>query len=328
MTGSIPHDPPSDSQAPETRASSPAPTAPPVGKPSQVGSQHYAVQFVPLAGRVSEAQQAEATAILEGEFGDFERFRQSLPKEPPPKIRKTVPMWFAGAAKSVDFVALMNETLQRVGYAPIGRTAVEDLSVYGFRATWSSPEVEHFLAFRSWGRPNQFIDADVGLRHPPAEAFAHEMMLRYLPAGYRDIYASQPAWECALHFDLGDPAGWPKASLDSSAIAQSDFPPTVDAAVRKCVVAQFQDVCDCGALFELAIGDKAPFPWRPWGASSRVAMTAYLGRKLGRDAGTLKSALTPHVGRFKSPPCASAPSAEEFVDRTLTEADAALEHLR
>jgi hypothetical protein len=57
-------------------------------------------------------------------------------------------------------------------------------------------------------------------------------------------------------------------------------------------------------------------------------MTAYLGRKLGRDAGTLKSALTPHVGRFKSPPCASAPSAEEFVDRTLTEADAALEHLR
>jgi hypothetical protein len=74
----------------------------------------------------------------------------------------------------------------------------------------------------------------------------------------------------------------------------------------------------------LAIGDKAPFPWFSWGDSGRVGMTVYLGRKLGRDPGALKSALLPHVGKFKSPPCASAPSAEEFVDRTLVEADVAL----
>jgi hypothetical protein len=53
-------------------------------------------------------------------------------------------------------------------------------------------------------------------------------------------------------------------------------------------------------------------------------MIAYLGRKLGRDSASLKSALVRHVGKFKSPPNTSAPSAEEFVDRTLAEADAAL----
>jgi hypothetical protein len=53
-------------------------------------------------------------------------------------------------------------------------------------------------------------------------------------------------------------------------------------------------------------------------------MTIYLGRKLGRDPASLKSALLSRVGKFKSPPNTSAPSAEEFVDRTLSEADPAL----
>lgn len=328
MTGSKDDDRTSNPRAPDAKAFSSAPTAPPVGTASQGGSQHYAVQFVPLGGRVSEAQRAEATAMLERHFGDFERFRQSLTEEPRPKIRKTIPMWFAGEAKPVDFVALLNETLRGVGYAPVGRQAVENLNVYGFRANWSSSAVEHFLAFRSNGRPNQFIDADVSLRHPAAEAFAHEMMLRYLPAGHRQIYANEPAWECELHFDLGAAADWPRSRLDSSTISLADFPPAVDAAVHNCVVARFQGVCNCGALFELAIGDKAPFPWFPWGDSDRVAMSVYLGRKLGRDPASLKSALVPHVGKFKSPPCDSSPSAEEFVDHALAEADAALARIR
>jgi hypothetical protein len=320
MTGSAHDDPPSNSQTRETKSPSDAPNA----ARGKGAWRHHAVRFIPFGGRVSEAQRAEAKAILEREFGDFERFRQSLPKEQPVKIRETIPMWFAGETKPVDFVALLNEALQRVGYAPAGREAAEDLNVYGFRADWSSSEVEHFLAFRSQGRPAQFIDAAVSLRHSPAETFANQTMLRYLPDGYRDIYARQPAWECALHSDLGTAAGWPRSRLSSAAMTLSDFTPAVDAAVRNCVVAKFQGVRDCAALFELAIGDKAPFPWFSWGDCGRVAMAIYLGRKLGQDPASLKSALVSHVGKFKSPPNTSAPSAEEFVDRTLAEADAAL----
>jgi hypothetical protein len=324
LVGSAASDPPHNAPAVETKSPSTAPDVPSPTAPGKSAWRHHAVHFIARGGRVSEAERAEAKAILEREFGDFERFRQSLPKEQPPKICKTIPMWFAGEAKPVDFVALLNETLERVGYAPAGRRAVEDLNVYGFRADWSSSEVEYFLAFRSRGRPNQFIDADVSLRHPPAEAFANEKILRYLPDGYRDIYARQPAWECALHFDLGAPAIWPRSRLDSAAITPSDFTQTIDAVVRQIVLDKFQSVHDCAALFELAIGEKAPFPWSAWGDSRRVAMAAYLGRKLGRDPASLKSALVPHVGSFKSPPNTSAPSAEEFVDRTLKEADAAL----
>jgi hypothetical protein len=149
-------------------------------------------------------------------------------------------------------------------------------------------------------------------------------MLSYLPDGYREIYARKPAWECALHFRLDGSADWPQPRLDSVKITPSDFSQIVDAAVRNCVVAKFQSVRDCAALFELAIGDKAPFPWFSWGDCSRVAMAIYLGRELGQDPASLKSALVAHVGKFKSPPNTSAPSAEEFVDRTLAEADAAL----
>jgi hypothetical protein len=324
MTNSTPDDEPSNSHPPRTEMSSDATAASRDGTPSKGALRHYMVQFIAREGRVSEAERAEAKAMLERHFGDFERFRRSLPKEQPAKIRKTIPMWFADESKPVDFVALLNETLKRFGYAPAGRQAVEDLNVYGFRADWSSSEVAHFLAFRSHGRPNQFIDAAVSLGHPPAEAFAHETLLRYLPDSYQEIYARKPAWECALNFDLGAPAGWPRSSLDSAAMTPSDFSRAVDAAVGKCVIAKFQSLLDCAALFELTIGDKAPFPWFPGGNRGRVAAAIYLGRKLGRDAASLKSTLVARVGTFKSPPNTSAPSAEEFVDRTLAEADAAL----
>jgi hypothetical protein len=67
-------------QAPDTKLPSAAPTA----LPGKGGWRHYTVEFIACGGRVSEADRAEAKAKLEREFGDFERFRQSLPKEPPP----------------------------------------------------------------------------------------------------------------------------------------------------------------------------------------------------------------------------------------------------
>jgi hypothetical protein len=324
MTNATPDDEPSNSQPPKAEAPSAAPSALRDGTPTKGALRHFVTHFIAREGRVSEAERAEAKAMLERHFGDFERFRRALPKEQPAKIRKTVPMWFADESKPVDFVALLNETLKGFDYAPAGRQAVEDLNVYGFRADWSSSEVAHFLAFRSHGRPNQFIDASVSLGHPPAEAFANETMLRYLPESYREIYAREPAWECTLSFDLGAPAGWPRSTLDSAAMTLNDFSQAVDAAVGKCVIAKFQSLLGCAALFESTIGDKAPFPWFPGGNRGRVATAIYLGRKLGRDPASLKSALVSHVGKFKSPPNTSAPSAEEFVDRTLAEADAAL----
>jgi hypothetical protein len=70
--------------------------------------------------------------------------------------------------------------------------------------------------------------------------------------------------------------------------------------------------------------EEEPFRWPKWGDSPRVAMVVYLGRKLGRDASELRSILIPHVAKFKSPPNTSEPSAEEFVDRMLKDADVAL----
>jgi hypothetical protein len=162
------------------------------------------------------------------------------------------------------------------------------------------------------------------LRHPPAEAFANETMLRYLPDAFRTIYAHMFPWECGLRFDLGKSAGWPEGRLDAPKQTPQELGRTIDAAVRKFAVAKYQSVRDCAALFELAIADETPFRWQSWGDSRRVAMTIYLGRKLGHPSASLKSALASHVGTFKSPPDKSAPSAAEFVDRALTEADAAL----
>ena len=137
-------------------------------------------QFIAREGRVSEAERAEAKAMLERHFGDFERFRRSLPKEQPAKIRKTIPMWFADKSKPVDFVALLNETLKRFGYAPAGRQAVEDLNVYGFRADWSSSEVSHFPRV-SFTRPAQPVYRRCGQPRASAGGGVRQRNLAALP---------------------------------------------------------------------------------------------------------------------------------------------------
>ena len=243
---------------------------------------------------------------------------------PPNDSAHAVPIWFVGQRKPIDAAPVLDDALERVGYAACGRITDPKLSVLGYRANGSSSEVEQFLTLSIWGQPNQLVSADCSLRHPPAEAFADETMLRYLPESFREVYARSSPWDRGLRFNLGKLAGWPDGRIETLKRTPQEVDQTIEAAILQFVLAKYENVRDCASLFDLALGDEAPFCWWQWGDTRRVAMTIYLGRKLGRDPASLKSALHSRVGKFKSPPNTSAPSAEEFVDRTLSEADPAL----
>ena len=242
----------------------------------------------------------------------------------PPDSAGAVPIWFVGQTKPIDAAPVLDDALKRVGYAACGRRTDPKLSVLGYRANGGSPEVEQFLALSIWGQPNQLVGVDCSLRHPPAEAFADETMLRYLPENFREVYARSSLWDRGLRFSLGKLAGWPDGRIETQKRTPQEVDQILEAAIRQFVLAKYEHVRDCASLFDLAFGNEVPFCWRQWGDTRRVAITIYLGRKLDRDPASLKSVLLSHVGKFKSPPNTSAPSAEEFVDRTLSEADAAL----
>ena len=154
---------------------------------------------------------------------------------------------------------------------------------------------------------------------------AKEERLAFLPAAYREIYGRLPPWFCYMDLDLGRASGWGERwRLDMTEFSLLDLAQRIASAVRAQPVADITKVRDIEALFELGVQDKEPFRWLKGGDTARVAMVAYLGRKLGRDADELRSTLIPHVAKFKSPPDTSEPSAEAFVDRVLADADAAL----
>jgi hypothetical protein len=294
--------------------------------PGQSARRHHIVHIVARPGRLPEAERAQGAATLEREFGDYEQFRRSLPKEERPTgLTKTIPVWVAGTKKPIDLLEFLNQTLARVGYTPIGRLAYDSMNVLGFRALWSSPTVEHFIEVGATGRPNEYLQASVSLRHPPADAFANEAQLRLLPAAYREVYAQQPLWQCKMHFDLGQQAAWESRSrLDSVEYSATALAQRIEETIRTFVIAKLEAIKDLESLFEICVRDEEPFRWFAWGDSGRVAVAAYLGRKLGRDPAWLKSTLAPRTGRFKSPPNTSAPTVEEFVDRVIHDADAAL----
>lgn len=64
---------------------------------------------------------------------------------------------------------LMKRELAALGY--------ERLSRFVYRASWSTPEVEHFLYFCKDSR--QYFGADFGLRNPEADRFAFDSMVKY-----------------------------------------------------------------------------------------------------------------------------------------------------
>ena len=190
----------------------------------------------------------------------------------------------------------------------------------------SSPAgLEYFLCFATLGRPTYNMSIEAGLQHPPADAFAGEQELKYLPDAYREIFARLPPWYCQLR--LGVPLDRTSAhgySIDMTSITDAGLARRIEDELRATAFAAFAATFDIPTLFEASLRGEAPFPWNRGGDNGRIAVAAYLGRKLGRDAASLKSALVGHVNRFKAPPNTSAPSASEYLDQVLADADVAL----
>ena len=171
------------------------PPRPPVGKvriekeaspagpsPSDAGERHatpYALSgpISRVDAPVSEESCAEARALLTTVFADYEARRKKWREEPPPKEQDSnIPI--GRKEKRIKLDDLLTKALSEVGCLRIDKLT--------YRAEWNTPEVEHILAFDTYGTPKIFLTGEVGLRNVETEAFAVQCEQRYANPIIRD----------------------------------------------------------------------------------------------------------------------------------------------
>jgi hypothetical protein len=303
-----------------------SPGAPARPRAPRIATDLISVSQAKMPGAVTAAELDAALEKFRPQFEAYEAFRKSLPPEPPP-TDTAIPIWVRpkGAKKSIELVAFLNRTLDELGYEQVGRQNVDTFTEIGFRDRRSNSFVERFVRFTSFGGPTEYISARFGLRHTPADLFANEEDMRFLPSSHRSIFDNQPSWRCRMNFPLGDSADWgPRDALFIPDCEESVLAQRIEGAFADLIADRLAAISDIQGLFDLTTSGAGPFPWSQFGNNGRVSIVGYLGLKLGRAPAELRSMLVPHVSKFKRPPNTSEPTAEEFVDMVLKDADAAL----
>ncbi len=292
---------------------------------------HHITWFVPGKSGLSDTERRAAQTALQSEFPSHRYNGAASDAKIDHQPSAPVPFLACDTKKPVDLVRFLNGVLGDLGFSPVGRRSYDDSNEFGFRANRRSEAVELFVGFATRGRVAYGLQATCSLSNRLAEQFADAQMLLVLPAAYEQIFAESPVLEGVLNLGLGADQGWASGNLlelHKSSIAE--IAGRIEAAAKNYVEPKFGAIDTLEALYEFALSGREPFPWNDprlrvkLGSPQRVAMVAYLGRRIGVDPKHLKDALLPHVGLFKSPPYAWAPSSEEYMDLVLAHADEAI----
>jgi hypothetical protein len=163
-----------------------------------------------------------------------------------------------------------------------------------YKASWSSPDVEHFL-FSSLHAGRRRFSCDFGIRNPPAEQFALECVKLYGGPAFQSI-RFEPRDGCSMRFSLGGLARWGSLwSLDISDMSEATLADKVTGVVRDLLFPVVRSILAPADLFSLLVKDAEPCPWLGVSGALRAAMIVYLGRGLGIQTGELESLLQPYL---------------------------------
>lgn len=286
---------------------------------------HYATWFVSGKSKLSDAERSAAQVALQSEFGSQQKAGSASDSKVDYHPSAPVPFVTRDVRKPVDLVPFLNGVLSELGYSPFGRRAYDDSNEFGFRANRNSPDVDLCVDFIVRGQPAKYLKMGCYLGNRLAEQFVDAQMLMVLPSFYKEMYADSPPWTGVLHRRLAREQGWADGGLlDPYKNSVAEIADRIGAMVRDFIQPGFGSIDSIKALFDFALKGSEPFPWDRRGNPRRVAMVAYLGRRIGVDPKRLKDVLLARVGVFKSPPWTWAPTSGEFLDLVLAHAEEAI----
>ncbi len=225
----------------------------------------------------------------------------------------------AGEGRQLD--ELLAPALQSAGYR-----RVDELT---YLANFSTVDVEHTLTFNLSGQSRTWVSGDAALSNAPAATFAQQSYERYAnpmmlstlrQSGYVD-----PPWFRPMRFSIGMICDWGRlCALDVRRFSPAELGVTMAEAVRTKLVPYVGPITTREALLDFLKRDEEPMRWFRVRALFRAAMIAYLSRWLDVPRELTIARLLERAVFLETDLRNTALSPEEFADRVLDDAAAAL----
>jgi hypothetical protein len=214
---------------------------------------------------------------------------------------------------------LLSKAVAQAGYRRIAKLT--------YRAEWSAEDVEHILAFDTYGTPKIFLCGDAGLRNAEADRFALQCQSRYAhPVVLRCLRESgsvPPPWHCWLQFSIGDLFGWSvRGSLNTLDYAPDALEAAIAGPVRDKLVPYVGGITTIAKSLEFAERDEGPMRWFRVAGYIRAAIVAYLAAKLGVARQETRDVLMKRAEYMANSLDTARFTPESFIDHILDDAEA------
>ena len=213
--------------------------------------------------------------------------------------------------------AWLEKSRQRGTLSELGYELLHD-RVY--KATWSSPDVEHFLYLAGGPRG---ISAGFGIRNPDAEAFAVREILKCfsddtMARALQLEYDERSSCTMRFGFSLFDPF-WSKSARS---LSDPNLAVVIQEMVTQKLFPAIREVITVDKFLDLLIADNRPCHWAITNGAIRAGQIVALANKCGMPTAQIRATLEARErwianGFLKSSPMRKNPS--DYIDRIIAD---------
>lgn len=168
----------------------------------------------------------------------------------------------------------------------------------GYRAEWSSPEVEHYLFLETFDK-GRLLQGSFALRNSAAERFARDLVVRFGSA----LLQRLPDWTPKTYymkFSLGALAGWePRKSLALEDDGKRKFVDSVADAVGSHLLPLVRSVQSAGDLLNFLLRDVGAVRWSVTNGAIRAAECVHLSTRSRGLVPELEAQLLAHDAEIR-----------------------------
>jgi hypothetical protein len=190
-----------------------------------------------------------------------------------------------------------------------------------YKATWSSPQVEHFIYLEKFHRRKTTFAGLYGVRNPSADLFAVQSLRQYGNELFHNMLRYDAKVECMMSFDFwifsGEQRPW-MINLDDG-IAGAE---TLQVAIKEHLLPLIGKITTLQTLHDFLLQDLRKAGWTYVNGALRAAHIVSVSRQIGIGRADIVNSLQPYLLPIETGLDAGAEiSAAEFLEQIITDWD-------